>query len=160
MMEAVDKGDSAQFTRDEVLDSTGWNLLNFLMDARTGLGRFHNFRISNYNLMMALIDHCTHASIDEILQLPDVKERVELYRKHETLFKEQIQRCGKVYQNLVLLDLQKKKPSMQGTVLSFMPFIRSAIFLFIKCGDSRNRTSCSPPENRFSIAAREPISVN
>ncbi|CSI74555.1 Uncharacterised protein [Vibrio cholerae] len=49
---------------------------------------------------------------------------------------------------------------MQGTVLSFMPFIRSAIFLFIKCGDSRNRTSCSPPENRFSIAAREPISVN
>ncbi|HGH8151821.1 TPA: exopolyphosphatase [Vibrio cholerae] len=114
MMEAVDKGDSAQFTRDEVLDSTGWNLLNFLMDARTGLGRFHNFRISNYNLMMALIDHCTHASIDEILQLPDVKERVELYRKHETLFKEQIQRCGKVYQNLVLLDLTEEETIYAG----------------------------------------------
>lgn len=84
------------------------------MDARTGLGRFHNFRISNYNLMMALIDHCTHASIDEILQLPDVKERVELYRKHETLFKEQIQRCGKVYQNLVLLDLTEEETIYAG----------------------------------------------
>ncbi|MFG0607064.1 exopolyphosphatase [Vibrio mimicus] len=109
MMDAVDKGDSAQFSRDEVLDSTGWNLLNFLMDARTGLGRFRNFRISNYNLMMALIDHCSYASIDEILHLPDVRERVELYREHETLFKEQIQRCGKVHDNLVLLDLTEEE---------------------------------------------------
>ncbi len=62
MMEAVDKGDSAQFTRDEVLDSTGWNLLNFLMDARTGLGRFHNFRISNYNVLIALFDLLTSSS--------------------------------------------------------------------------------------------------
>ncbi|WP_428774433.1 exopolyphosphatase [Vibrio sp.] len=105
MMEAVDKGDAAQFSRDEVLDSTGWNLLNFLMDARTGLGRFRNFRISNYNLMMDLIDYCKNHSIHEILQLPDVKERIDLYREHEHLFKEQIQRCAKVYRNLVVLDL-------------------------------------------------------
>lgn len=109
MMDAVDKGDSAKFSRDEVLNSTGWNLLNFLMDARTGLGRFRNFRISNYNLMMALIDHCAYASIDEILQLPDVQERIMLYREHETQFKEQIQRCGTVYNNLVLLDLTEEE---------------------------------------------------
>ncbi|MBF4359544.1 exopolyphosphatase, partial [Vibrio anguillarum] len=94
--------DSAQFTRDEVLDSTGWNLMNFLMDARTGLGRFHEFRISNYQLMMDLIDYCANHSIDEILVLPDVQERINLYREHEILFKQQIQRCAKVYQNLVV----------------------------------------------------------
>ncbi|KJY82792.1 exopolyphosphatase [Vibrio galatheae] len=105
MMEAVDKGDSAQFTRDEVLDSTGWNLLNFLMDARTGLGRFREFRISNYTLMMDLIEYCKNHSIDEILALPDVKERIDLYREHENLFKEQIQRCATVYDNLIFLDL-------------------------------------------------------
>lgn len=114
MMSAVDKGDSAQFTRDEVLDSTGWNLLNFLMDARTGLGRFHNFRISNYNLMMALIDHCTHANIEDILELPDIKERVDLYREHEIRFKEQIQRCSKVYKNLILLDLMEEETIYAG----------------------------------------------
>jgi len=105
MMEAVDKGDSAQFTRDEVLDSTGWNLLNFLMDARTGLGRFHEFRISNYNLMMDLIDYCGNHTIGDILALPDVKERINLYREHENKFKEQLMRCGTVYDNLVLMDL-------------------------------------------------------
>jgi nanoRNase/pAp phosphatase (c-di-AMP/oligoRNAs hydrolase) len=114
MMAAVDKGDSAQFTRDEVLDSQGWNLLNFLMDARTGLGRFKEFRVSNYNLMMNLIENCRTQSIEQILALPDVQERVELYREHEIKFKEQIQRCGKVYRNLVLLDLTNEEVIYAG----------------------------------------------
>ncbi len=114
MMAAVDKGDSAQFTRDEVLDSTGWNLLNFLMDARTGLGRFREFRISNYNLMMDLIDYCGSHSIYDILALPDVKERTELYREHENKFKEQLLRCGTVHKNLVLLDLTEEEVIYAG----------------------------------------------
>ncbi len=114
MMEAVDKGDSAQFSRDEVLDSTGWNLLNFLMDARTGLGRFREFRISNYNLMMDLIDYCKNHSIEEILALPDVQERITLYREHETQFKEQIQRCATIHDNLVLLDLTGEETIYAG----------------------------------------------
>ncbi|MCG9576249.1 exopolyphosphatase [Vibrio tubiashii] len=114
MMEAVDKGDSAQFNRDEVLDSTGWNLLNFLMDARTGLGRFRQFRISNYALMMDLIEYCKNHSIDELLDLPDVKERIDLYREHENLFKEQIQRCATVYDNLIFLDLTEEEVIYAG----------------------------------------------
>lgn len=114
MMEAVDKGDAAQFTRYEVLDSTGWNLLNFLMDARTGLGRFREFRISNYNLMMDLIDYCTKHTIEEILEHPDVAERVELYREHEYFFQQQIQRCATVYDNLVVLDLTDEETIYAG----------------------------------------------
>ncbi|EWS69025.1 exopolyphosphatase [Vibrio vulnificus] len=114
MMEAVDKGDSAQFSRDDVLDSKGWNLLNFLMDARTGLGRFKEFRISNYNLMMDLIDYCKNHTIEQILDLPDVKERIDLYREHEIKFKEQIQRCATVYKNLVLLDLTSEETIYAG----------------------------------------------
>lgn len=109
MMAAVDKGDSAQFSREEILHPTGWVLLNYLMDARTGLGRFREFRISNYALMMDLIKYCRHHGIDEILQLPDVKERVDLYFEHEPKAKEQIQRCAKVYKNLVVLDLRNEE---------------------------------------------------
>ncbi|CAH8229596.1 exopolyphosphatase [Vibrio aestuarianus] len=123
MLIAVDKGDSAQFSRDEVLDSTGWNLLNFLMDARTGLGRFREFRISNYNLMMDLIEYCASHSIDDILALPDVQERIALYREHETLFKQQIQRCAKVYANLVFLDL-----TAEETIYAGNRFIIYALF--------------------------------
>jgi len=107
MMDAVDKGDSAQFTKEEVLHPKGWVLLNFLMDARTGLGRFRQFRISNYHLMMDLIDYCKNHAIDEILELPDVKERVELYFEQEPLLKEQIKKNATVYDNLVVVDFRE-----------------------------------------------------
>ncbi|PLA74315.1 exopolyphosphatase [Hydrogenovibrio sp. SC-1] len=108
LMAAVDKGDAADFNQDEVLNPEGWPLLNFLMDARTGLGRFREFRISNYNLMMELIDYCRDHTIDQILNLPDVKERVDLYFEHEQAAKEQLKRCAQVHQNLVVLDLRNE----------------------------------------------------
>jgi len=109
MMEAVDKADSAQFSRDEILNPEGWVLLNYLMDARTGLGRFRDFTISNYQLMMKLIDACREMSIDQILLLPDVVERVQLYREHEAKALEQIKRCATVHENVVVLDLREEE---------------------------------------------------
>ena len=109
MMAAVDKADSAQFSRDEILNPTGWVLLNYLMDARTGLGRFREFRISNYTLMMDLIKYCRNHNINEILELTDVKERVELYFDQAEKAKEQLLRCTTVHQNLAVLDLRSEE---------------------------------------------------
>jgi len=114
MMSAVDKGDAARFTREEVLDPTGWNLLNFLMDARTGLGRFREFRISNYQLMMDLIDYCKNHTINEIMALPDVRERSSMYFEHSGRCKEQILRCATVHRNLVVLDLRNEPVIFAG----------------------------------------------
>ncbi len=114
MMDAVDKADAAQYNAEEVLNPKSWELLNFIMDARTGLGRFHSFRISNYNLMMDLIDYCKDHGIEEILKLPDVKERVDLYFSHEEQFKEQIQRCSTVHNKLVVLDLRDEETIFAG----------------------------------------------
>ncbi len=109
MMAAVDKSDSAQFSHQEILDPDGWVLLNYLMDARTGLGRFRNFRISNYALMMELIEVCRQHDIATILQLPDVKERVDLYFEQSAKAKEQIRRCTQVYKKLAVLDLRQEE---------------------------------------------------
>ena len=109
MMAAVDKADSAQFTRDEILDPKGWVLLNYLMDSRTGLGRFREFRVSNYTLMMDLIKYCRNHGIDDILRLPDVSERVELYFEHAAKAREQIERCTTVFKNLAVLDLRNEE---------------------------------------------------
>ena len=109
MMAAVDQGDAAQFSKEEILEPGGWPLLNYLMDARTGLGRFRNFRISNYDLMMELIDYCRDHTVDEILALPDVKERVDLYMEHQDKAREQIQRCTTVHGNLAVLDLREEE---------------------------------------------------
>ena len=115
MMDAVDKADSAAFSKDDILNPQGWELLSFIMDSRTGLGRFRDFNISNYQLMMKLIEHCREeSSIDSILALPDVKERTALYKEHQIKFKEQIERCSVVHDNLVLLDLRKEETIWAG----------------------------------------------
>ncbi|MEO0498279.1 MAG: exopolyphosphatase [Pseudomonadota bacterium] len=115
MMLAVDKADAAQFTREDVLNPQGWELLSFLMDARTGLGRFREFRISNYHLMMELIEYCrTHGDIDDILALPDVAERVELFRSQAQLFEAQLKRCTTVHGPLAVLDLRDEETIHAG----------------------------------------------
>lgn len=104
MMEAVDKADSARFSREEILAPRDWTLLNFIMDPRTGLGRFRDFRISNYQLMMALVDYCRKNTIRDILGLPDIRERVELYNSQREAFLDQTARCSGVTGNVVVLD--------------------------------------------------------
>jgi len=114
MMVAVDKADAAKFDREDVLEPGGWALLSFLMDARTGLGRFRTFRVSNYQLMMDLIDYCKDHTIEQILDLPDVKERVDLYMEHKELMVEQIKRCSVVHNDLVVLDLRHEETIFSG----------------------------------------------
>jgi len=115
MMVAVDKADSAQYSMDEVLEPQNWELLNMLMDSRTGLGRFREFRISNYQLMMDLIDACKDHSIDEILAMPDIKERIDLYMGQREQFRDQLDRCATVYNNLVVLDLREEEVIYAGS---------------------------------------------
>jgi nanoRNase/pAp phosphatase (c-di-AMP/oligoRNAs hydrolase) len=109
MMESVDRADAARLSMEDILDPEGWILLSFLMDPRTGLGRFREFRISNYQLMLQLIDSCLELPIDEILASPDVSERVALYRQHADEAVEQIRRCSTVHGGVVVLDLRQEE---------------------------------------------------
>ncbi|MEM8602436.1 MAG: exopolyphosphatase [Cyanobacteria bacterium P01_H01_bin.121] len=141
MMEAVDKSDAAQFNKGEVLHPKGWVLLNFLMDARTGLGRFKEFRVSNYNLMMELIDHCKNDSIEQILQLPDVQERVELYNEQAEKFTAQVQQCATVHNNLVVLDLRDETVIYAGNrFLVYALFPECNISMHVMWGRAQQNT--------------------
>jgi nanoRNase/pAp phosphatase (c-di-AMP/oligoRNAs hydrolase) len=109
MMNAVDKADAAQFSVDEILHPEGWELLSFIMDSRTGLGRFREFTVSNYQLMMDLIDYCIDHDIEQIMQLPDVLERTKLYTSYEDKFRMQLEDCSIMYNNLIVLDLRDEE---------------------------------------------------
>jgi hypothetical protein len=109
MMEAVDRADAARLSMDDILDPQGWILLSFLMDPRTGLGRFRDFRISNYELMMQLIGCCLTMPIAEILESPDVAQRTALYDDHASAAVEQIRRCSTVHDRVVVLDLRHEE---------------------------------------------------
>ncbi|MDR1046421.1 MAG: exopolyphosphatase [Treponema sp.] len=114
MIEYVDKVDSGNLIQDEILDPKGWVLLGFIMDPRTGLGRFRNFTISNYDLMKELAKACSEKTIDEILQMPDVKERLEVYFEQDSLFREMIKTHSRVEGNVVVVDLRNVEQIYAG----------------------------------------------
>lgn len=141
MMSAVDKADAAWFTMEEVLDPQGWVLLSFLMDARTGLGRFRDFRISNYALMMDLIAYCKNHTIEQILALPDVNERVELFFEYKEKFYDQVKQQGKMYGDVLVIYLKDQETIYPGN--RFVPyalFPQSRISIHVMWGFKQQNT--------------------
>lgn len=130
LMAAVDKGDAGQFSEKDIVEPSGWVMLNYLLDARTGLGRFQHFRISNYDLMRKLVDACRNQGVEDILADADVRERVALYREHDRPFREQLQRCTIVDGQLGIVDLRAESPIYVGNrfmVYALFPRIRVSI---------------------------------
>jgi nanoRNase/pAp phosphatase (c-di-AMP/oligoRNAs hydrolase) len=141
MMDAVDKADSAGFNMDDVLEPKGWELLSFLMDARTGLGRFRDFRVSNYTLMMELIDRCRTMTIEDILAIPDVKERVDVFFDQHEHFRAQIARVAEVHGNLVVLDLRNEETIFAGNrFIVYAMFPQCDISMHVMWGRERQNT--------------------
>jgi len=141
MVVAVDRVDAAKLTADEILNPEGWVLLGYIMDPRTGLGRFRNFRISNYELMEHLIDACCVESIDEILENPDVKERVELYREQDALFRKMVAECTTIDGNVIISDLRGVETIYAGNrflVYSLYPAQNISMWIV----DGRDKKNC------------------
>ena len=155
MIVSVDKVDSGNLTRDEILNPTGWILLGFISDPRTGLGRFRDFRISNYQLMEELINLFRNLSIEEILQLPDVKERVELYNDQARLFTEMVNAHTRIEANVIVTDLRDVETIYTGNrfmIYSLFPDQNVSLWIVdgkqkqnvsIACGYSILNRSCT-----------------
>lgn len=114
MMAAVDKVDSGNLTIEDVQNPKGWVLIGFLMDPRTGLGRWRQFTIPNYRLMEELIEACRTMTTEEILELSDVKERIEVYFEQTEKFKEMVQAHTRVEKKVIISDLRGVDPIYSG----------------------------------------------
>jgi nanoRNase/pAp phosphatase (c-di-AMP/oligoRNAs hydrolase) len=142
MVKFVDKVDSGDLNSDEILQPKGWILLGFIMDPRTGLGRFRNFTISNYDLMKQLAKACREKTIDEILALPDVQERIKLYSQQEKLFREMIEKYVRVEGRAIIVDLRGLETIQVGNrFLIYTMFPEQNISVFIV--DGRNKQNCA-----------------
>jgi nanoRNase/pAp phosphatase (c-di-AMP/oligoRNAs hydrolase) len=141
LMRAVDQADSADYTIDDILRPTGWTLLNFIMDSRTGLGRFKEFRVSNFALMRLLIDACIQMGIDEILKMPDVAERVDMYRDSSAMFVEQLQRVSRVDGDVVIVDLREEETIFAGNrFMVYALFPEARVSVHVIWGFQRQNT--------------------
>ena len=114
IMIAVDKVDSGNLTIDEIMNPTGWILVGFLMDPRTGLGRWRDFTISNYQLMEKLLVACRENTTEEILAMSDVKERIDVYEEQTAKFKEMVLAHTRTEGNVIISDLRGVDPIYTG----------------------------------------------
>ncbi|MDR1058751.1 MAG: exopolyphosphatase, partial [Treponema sp.] len=138
MIRYVDKVDSGDLNADEVLNPRGWVLLGFIMDPRTGLGRFRNFTISNYDLMLKLAEACASKTIEEILKMPDVKEREDVYFEQNTLFRQMLKEKVQVKGNVLVADLRGVDPIYAGNrFLIYTLFPEQNISLWIVDGKAK-----------------------
>lgn len=141
IMLGVDKADAAQFSREDILNPSGWDLLSFIMDARTGLGRYRDYRISNYQLMEELVDHCAVMTVDQIMELPDVKERVKRYYELDALYREMLEKHTYTEGNVIITDLRDVEtiyPGNRFMVYALYPEQNVSIWIV----DGRNKQNC------------------
>ncbi len=144
MMEGVDKVDSANLTVDEIQNPTPWVLLGFIMDPRTGLGRWRNFTIPNYKLMEELISCCITMKIEEIMKLPDVVERVEIYWDQLTKFMEMVKKYTRVEKDVIISDLRGVDPIYSGNrFLIYSLYPEQNISVWIVSGRGGKGCSCA-----------------
>lgn len=114
MMNAVDKADSADFTIEEILTPEGWVLLNFVLDPRTGLEDFKDFAVSRDAFMIDMISFCRRNPVDEILNHPDVEERVTTFIFHNEFAELQLSRCVKIHGKTVIADFRNEEKRYPG----------------------------------------------
>ena len=138
LIDAVDKSDTADFTVEDVVNPAGWVLLSFIMDARTGLGRYKDYRVSNYRLMLHMIDYCRVMTADKILQIPDVEERVRRYTSHREPYREMLLANTVVHDNVIVTDLRDIEEMYCGNrFMVYVLFPKQNISLRIMWGRKR-----------------------
>jgi nanoRNase/pAp phosphatase (c-di-AMP/oligoRNAs hydrolase) len=138
MITYVDKMDSANLTEDEILHPSGWVLLGFITDPRTGLGRCHSFSISNLDLMKKLARETLSKPIDEILAVSDIKERTDVYFEEHNYFIDMIKKHADIHGNAVCVDLRNVEMIHAGNrFLIFTLFPKQNISIVIVDGKKK-----------------------
>ena len=160
MIEAVDRADSAQFTKSDIFQPRGWVLLNFIMDARTGLGRFKEFTIPNQELMMHLIDDCATKDIDEILEMNHIQERIEVLQKYRPDFEEQVQRCAYLRGDILVIDLREEEIIYPGNrFYLYLLYPEISVSIHILWGLNKQNTVLAVGKSIFNKSSEVNIGV-
>jgi len=141
MLKYVDKMDSADLARDEIMNPTGWILLGFIADPRTGLGRIHSFTKSNLDLMKQLAKDTFSKPIEEILEDPNVKERVDVYFEQQEDFTEMVEKYARIEGSAIYVDLRDVETIAAGNrFLLYTLFPEQNISMWVVDGKKSENT--------------------
>lgn len=107
LLKATDKLDSAQLTRDDIVEPKGWVLVGYTLDPRSGLGAFREYFKHLMNLART-------KTLDEILQDPEVKAHVARMARENDAFRQSLMETSKQDGNVVVTDVRGKRSLPTG----------------------------------------------
>ncbi len=108
IVDEADLLDSADLTLEQVLNPTGTFLLGFILDPRTGMGLSRGFSISNFEWSSQLPELLAKLSVNEILALPDSRERVQRYNEMKEPAAEFYEANSRLDGNVIVTDVRGK----------------------------------------------------
>jgi len=100
LVSETDRLDAALLTPDDVENPRDYILLGYTIDSRTGLGDFETY-------FRNLVGHLKTKSIQEVLALPEVRERIQRLRNDQVEFRRLLSRNSFLLNNVVVTDLRE-----------------------------------------------------
>ncbi|HEY6549462.1 MAG TPA: exopolyphosphatase [Vicinamibacteria bacterium] len=147
----TDRLDAAQLTLDDVLDPQGYILLGYTLDPRTGLGAYQDY-------FKKLVQWLHNKPVEEIMELPEVKERVDRMRAQDQAFREATEKCSRMDGNVVITDFRTLSPLPVGNrFLVYTLFPRANISLRVHWGPTRDHVSVAVGHSIFNRTSRTTV---
>ncbi|NTW49829.1 MAG: exopolyphosphatase [Chlorobiales bacterium] len=153
----VDKVDSAMLSPEDVSCPKGWVLLAYIMDPRSGLTKGTTYQISNYELMLKMINWMREHSAEEILEFPDIKERVQRYFAEEKIFKEALLRHSRQDENVVITDFRGLDAPAGNRFLIYTLFPETNISVRLIDGKSKEITVVACGHSIFNRTSKTDV---
>lgn len=96
----TDRVDSAQLEPEDVSRPTGWVLISYTIDPRSGFGRYQDY----FNNMVKWIQEY---SLEEILEIPEVKEKCAQFLAEQEKFGALLKKHSRLDGNVIITDLRE-----------------------------------------------------
>ena len=144
LVKIADKVDTASFNEEDIIDPQGWIMLAFITDPRSNFGKNRSFMISNLKLMQRLPDLLLKKDIDQILSMPDIEERIHVYRKNTRKYNEILIKNSFIEGNALVIDFRRKNNMPVGNrFIEYVLYPRQNISIRLAEGNKRNTVMIS-----------------
>ena len=108
LLEATDRLDSAQLKPEDVTAPSGWILLGYTLDPRTGLGpEFQKY-------FRWLVEYVKEVPLEKVLQHAEVKKRVDRVLQEQEEFKALLKKNSKLDGTVIVTDLRAVREAPVG----------------------------------------------
>lgn len=145
--------DSARLKVQDILDPKGFILLGFTLDSRTGFGPFRDYFLKCNDWLKTM-------PIEQVLELPEVVERIEGLRENDASFRRSLTAHSHLDGNVVITDFRSlENPPIGNRFLVYVLFPQANVSLRIQWGPGREFIVAAVAHSIFNRTCKTNVGV-